>query len=334
MSYDRSTTMAARRGGHRPEEASLLQAAYASDVRTDMAREGLSLNALAGRIGIKPGTLKGYLDGVALPIGIIKTLADLLGRSSDADLVALGYVSSPLAQRFLSQQQQLRLTDLLHRTPCPTGREPLADSPGAQLAAAVLTSPEAHGSGIDLRLRPLSRGRRHPMPFAELLIADFPGTSLNQLQVRQRLLDLSVRPWPGQPKPTFSDAMDYYGATVTVGADLLSRWRRRVRDPQRLRCDDHRPGALLATRPFDPLHLSPEADHLDTVVVTSLNWGGSAEAAALVARDFGWAYTSIARLVRETFGGGYTPYGGLFEQPLSLAGRSFQRNCRRLASFS
>lgn len=179
MPYDRSTTMAARRGGHRPEDASLLQAAYASDIRTDMTREGLSTNALAGRIGIKPGTLKGYLDGVPpWPIGIIKTLADLLGRSSDADLVALGYVSSPLAQRFLSQQQQLRLTDMLQRTALFTGREPLANSPGAQLAAAVLTSPEAHRSGIDLRLRPLSRGRRHPMPFAELLIADFPGQAL------------------------------------------------------------------------------------------------------------------------------------------------------------
>ncbi len=329
MPYDRSTTMTARRGGHRPEDASLLQAAYASDIRTDMAREGLSLNALAGRIGIKPGTLKGYLDGASpWPIGIIKTLADLLGRSSDADLVALGYVSSPLAQRFLRQQQQLRLTDLLQRTALLTSREPLANSPGAQLAAAVLTSPEAHRSGIDLRLRPLSRGRRHPMPYAELLIADFPGTGLNQPQARQRLLDLPVRPWPGQPKPTFSDALDYYGATMAVGADLLSRWRAEY-GTSRSAVMIIVP-VLLATRPFDPLHLSPEADHLDTVVVTSLNWGGSAVAAALVAREFGWAYTSINRLVRETFGGGHTPYGGLFEQPLSLAGRSFQRNCQLL----
>jgi lambda repressor-like predicted transcriptional regulator len=329
MPYDRSTTMAARRGGHRPEDASLLQAAYASDIRADMAREGLSMNALAGKIGIKPGTLKGYLDGnSAWPIGIIQTMARLLGRSSEADLVALGYSSSPLAQRFLRQQQQLSLIDRLRRTALLADREPLADSPGAQLAAAALTSPEALKSGIDLRLRPLSRGRRHPMPFAELLIADFPGTDLDQLQARQRLLGLPVRPWRGQPKPAFSDAVDYSGAMVEEGEDLLSRWRAEYRT-SRSAVMIIVP-VLLATRPLDLDHLSPEAGHLDAVVVTSLNWGGSADVAALVAREFGWAYTSIGRLVRENFGGSYTPYGGLFEQPLSLAGRSFQLNCQLL----
>ena len=87
---------------------------------------------------------------------------------------------------------------------------------------------------------------------------------------------------------------------------------------------------LLATRPFDPLNLAPEADHLDAVVVTSLNWGGSADVAALIAQKYRWAYTSVSKLVRATSGGGYTPYGGRIEQPLSPAGRSFERNAQLL----
>jgi hypothetical protein len=334
MPYDRSTTMAARRGGHRPEDASLLQAAYADDIRADMAREGLSMNALAGKIGVKPGTLKGYLDGNSpWPPGIIQTMARLLGRSSDADLVALGFVSSPMAQRFLRLEQQARVTGLLQETALLRRRDPLADSPGAQLAATALTSHQAKESGIDLRLRPLSRGRephyendRSPLRFAELLIADFPGKGLSAQQARERLLGLPVRPWPGQPSPTFRDALDYYEGMVEEGSDYLSRLR------EEYSTSDSAVmiivPVLLATRPFDPRRLSPQADHLDAVVVTSLNWGGSADVAALIAQKYGWAYTSVGRLVRATFGGGYDPYGGLLEQPLSPEGRSFQRNCQ------
>jgi hypothetical protein len=335
MPYDRSTTMAAQRGGQRPEDADRLQAAYAKDIRSDMARAGLSLSALAGRVGIKPGTLKGYLDGVSpWPIGIIKTLANILGRSTDADLVAVGYVSSPLAQRFLRMHQQLRVTELLQQTALLTRREPLAESPGAQLAATILTSPEAKKPGpedkesrIDLRLFPLRRGRKYPMPFAELLIADFPGQDLNLQQARQRLHNLPVQPWPGQPSPTFKDALDYYEAMVEEGEDWLSRLRQEYRTSSSAVMIIV--PVLLATRPFDPFH-PPTADHLDAVVVTSLNWGGSADVAALIAQEYGWAYTSVSKLVRATFGGGYTPYGGLFEQPLSPEGRSFQRNCQLL----
>ena len=49
MPYDRSATMAARRGGHQGEDADRLQADYASDIRSDMAREGLSMSALAAK---------------------------------------------------------------------------------------------------------------------------------------------------------------------------------------------------------------------------------------------------------------------------------------------
>ena len=66
----------------------------------------------------------------------------------------------------------------------------------------------------------LSRGRKHPRPFAELLIAEFPNQSLSLQQARQRLLGLPVRPWLGQPSPTFSDALDYYEAMVEKAARL------------------------------------------------------------------------------------------------------------------
>ena len=238
----------------------------------------------------------------------------------------LGYQSSPMAQRFLRLQQQVRLAERLQKTALLSPRDPIADSPGAQLAATVLTSPEAKESGVDLRLLPLSRGRKHPRPFAELLIAEFPNQSLSLQQARQRLLGLPVRPWLGQPSPTFSDALDYYEAMVEEGSDWLSRLREEYRTSSSAVMIIV--PVLLATRPSDPFHLSPKGDHLDAVVITSLNWGGSADVAALIAQEYRWAYTSVGLLVRATFGGGYNPYGGLFEQPLSPAGRSFQRNCQ------
>ena len=291
------------------------------------------MNALAGKIGVKPGTLKGYLDGSSpWPFSTVKALARLLGRSSDADLVILGFQSSPMAQRFLRLAQQARVTELLQETALFSHRDPLADSQSAQLAAAALTSHEALKSGIDLRLLPLSRGRKHPRPFAELLIADFPGKGLSAQQARERLLDLDVRPWQeGQPSPTFRDALDYYEGMVEGGSDYLSRLR------EEYSTSDSAVmiivPVLLATRPFNPRHLSPQAGHLNAVVVTSLNWGGSADVAALIAQEYGWGYTSIGRLVRATFGGGYDPYGGLSRQPLSPEGRSFQLNCQLLGNY-
>ena len=232
MRYDRSTTMAARRGGHRPGDADRLQADYAKDIRSDMAREGLSLTALAGKIGIKPGTLKGYLDGGSpWPFGTVRELARLLGRSLDADLVTLGYQSAPMGQRFLRLDQQVRVAQLVQKSALLRRRDPLADSPGAQLfAATLLTSLQAQESGVDLRLVPLSRGRKKRRPFfADLLIVDFPGKGLDMQQARQRLLDLRVRDWPGQGEPTFSNALDYYEAMVEEGADYQCATARGVR---------------------------------------------------------------------------------------------------------
>jgi hypothetical protein len=192
--------------------------------------------------------------------------------------------------------------------------------------ARVLTSPDTDASaGIDVRLRRLSRGRKKRLPFAELLIAEFPGNNLSAAQARRRLLDLPVEPWPGQPERSFVGAIDYVGAMVEGGEDLLSRWRAEY-GTSRSAVMIIAP-VLLATRWSPAPDTSPEADHLDTVVVTSLDWGGSADVAALIARKYGWAYTSIKLLVRAACGGSYTPYGGLFENPLTPAGRSFQRNC-------
>jgi len=331
MPQDRSLIVAARRGGQTTADAGELQARYAEDVRSDMTRAGLTTNSLAKAIGVKPGTLKGYLDGTApWPVGVLKDLARILGRSSDADLVALGYVSSPLAQQFLRQQQQLRLANLVQaNTALLVAREPLTDSPGAQLAATLVRSPDPNAVDIDARLRLLIRGVEYPMTFAELLIVDLPRErAADYNAVKQHLLSTPIGSPLGKASATFGDAVDYYGAMFEEGLDYMARLRRQfgTSDAAALIIVPR----LLATRPMDPLRLDPRFEHADGIAVTSLHFGGAADVTALLADRAGWGYASAGKLTQQTFGSGLRPYGGQEDVADSTADRTFHLRCQEL----
>jgi transposase-like protein len=330
MPHDRRTIVKARRGGQDTDAARELQERYAEEVRADMAREGFTVNSLAQRIGVKPGTLKGYLDGASpWPVGVLKALAWILGRSSDADLVALGYVSSPLAQRFLRQQQQLRLADLVQsKTALLAAREPLVDSPGAQLAATLVTSPDDRAPLVDARLRKLMRGREHPLPFGELLIVDLPRTDVpDYAALRGQLSSIPIHSLAGKASATFIDAVDYYGAMFEEGLDYLARLRRDY-DASDTAAMIIVP-RLLATRPMDPSALDPTFEHLDGLSVTSIHFGGAPDVAALISRRVGWGYASAGKLTQQTFGTGLRPYGGQ-KATAQMTERAFHHYCQDL----
>lgn len=331
MSYDRSAIVAARRGGQSAESAGELAKLFAAELRADMAREVLTVNSLAGRIGIKAGTLKGYLDGDSTwPIGVLKELARILGRSSDADLAALGYLETPVWQRVLLQQQQLRVLELVQeRTALLLNNDPLSASPGGQLAAALSTSPDALAELVDIRLRKLMRGIVDPRPFGELLIIDLPERNATDDQaVKQLLLSMPILPLAGRASSRFADAIDQCGAMFEEGPDYVARLRRQYGTSEKAALVIV-PG-LLATRPFDPSALKPAFDHLDGAAVTSLHFGGAADVAALIARQTGWGYASTTKLTQQTFSTGLRPYGGQEDPVGSPSARSYHRNCQEL----
>jgi hypothetical protein len=326
VTHDRTAIVAARRGGQDRADATTLQERFATEIYTDIARDGLSVNSLAKAVDIKAGTLKGYLDGTsAWPVGVLRDVARVLGRNNDADLVALGYVSSPLAQRYLLQQQQLRLAEMVQaRTALHVAREPLVESAGAQVVAAIITAPDDLAGRLDVRIRRLTRGRRHERTFCDLVIVEVGAAADDYQAAKRTLLSLPIRPIPGKASARLSDALDYYGAHVEESVDYLDRLRRLyAAGPTSVMIIV--PG-LLATRPAVPGAPSPELDHLDGVAVTSLWWGGAADIASLVAEGADWGYASAEMLARQTFGGGPTlrDAGG----DTTAARRSFQLNCR------
>lgn len=330
VTHDRTTIVAARRGGQSPTDAAELQERFAREILADIDRAGLSVNSLAKAVDIKAGTLKGYLDGNApWPIGVLREVARVLGRSNDADLVALGYVSSPLAQRYLLQQQQLRLAETVQaKTALHVAREPLIESPGAQVVAAIITATDDLAAQLDVRIRRLSRGRQRKRTFCDLVIVQAPSTADGYPAAKRMILDLPILPIPGKASARLADALDYFGAHVEESVDYVTRLRRVFRaGPTSIMIVV--PG-LLATRPAVPGAMSPQLDHLDAVAVTSLWWGGAADVASLVAVGAGWGYAAVEMLTRQTFGGGRT-LRDVDDADNAATRRSFHINCREMS---
>jgi hypothetical protein len=304
-----------------------LQALYGEDVREHMARLGINMSSLADEIDVKSTTLRGYLDGTnPLPMGLPATIARILGRNIAADYVTLGLLDSPMAGQYLRQHQRLRTAAVIQNTALLAAREPLAESPGAQLAATLMRSPDPTVLDIDIRLRLIVRGLEHPMPFAELLILDLPpAAAQSNNAVRSKLVDLPVV-LPGRASATFGDALDQSGAVIESGLDYLSRLRRQYRasDTAVMIIVPR----LLATRPHTPFRQDPSFDHLESVAITSLYFGGSPDVAALVADQARWGYASAGLLTHQLVGTASTRHGGQGATSDPQAESSFRLACQ------
>lgn len=321
---------------------------YSEDVRADMEGAQLTNNSLARALDIKATTLKGYFQSGKWPADVVINVARVLGRNSDADLAIAGWLSAPITQQFLYLLDQLRRLDIVQaNTPLFAAREPIADSPGAQLAAALVNSPSRGVEDFDIRLRKLMRGNedRHeqndaskqnegfepiagPVLFADLLIVDLPRSIAKTYEaVKEQLLNTDII-WRDTMPAKFKDAVDESEAMFEEGLDYRARLQRDYQTSE---------SAvfiivprLLKTRPSDPVHFDHSFRGVNGLRVTGLHFSGAADVGALVGTRIGFGFTAVSKLAQQAYGTGLRPYGGQADITKPERDRMYRAQCEDL----
>jgi hypothetical protein len=161
------------------------------------------------------------------------------------------------------------------------------------------------------------RGRRHRLRFADMMIIQSPlseGTRSEHLDAV-----LGERFGPAR-EATIRDVLYLTGSAPEVSPVVLSSWTGELgltdRDivincPYllRTRSDDH--SSLLTERPEAPAPWGL----LSGVAVTSLAGGGAADAAAILARAWGWGFAAAVRTKLEGYPHSSEPFGDWSDPP-------------------
>lgn len=308
----------ARRGG-RGGDAVRAQAELGDELREQMRARRLSAQELATGLGIKVQTLKTYISGQSpWPWAVLREVDDYLHRDYETDLIRLGVFSTPATDKVVV------LTDALHelRRRSQAAAEGLSSisavaahtgvvDAAAQIVSLLVPVTQAGDAGggpfrQGIQVFDLARGISERQRFARLVLLR---TDANVAIAEAALLEMPVEPWYGRLDAVGRHVLDAASCFIEHGHDYLDELSKKYKFNPEQDLAIIAPW-LLAPRQPQPAVYNKSLQGADSLVVTSLDWGGAADVAGKLALQRGMGFATVTQQVDQSVDAAMRPYYG------------------------